>query len=503
MDDNIVCIFVNTNDKNADALFSHTMLLSYEKVLFGDKSERCVFWCADFGWRTFLFHTKGGKTMEKSVSPANTTIKTHTFKEVTMTKKIIAILLALTMLLTLTSCMRTKSSIKYNADGTLDVTYLLAISTQAAESAGESAEDYLMDAETLALYEKNGCTITEYTEDGYHGYIINQKLDPTKPEDTENTEDGEDLEDMVVVDSRWFVEDGIAYFDYDGSSVGDTDSIAESADIIRALGGFAYITLELPIEPITSNATEVSEDGKVLTWDILTTTNVHAEYDFEKLTGSGAVITNYGTNPFEDVKRGTFYHDAVLWAYDWGITTGTSDTTFSPDATCTRGQVVTFLWRAFGEQEPLTTENPFTDVKESDYFYKAVLWAVDWGITTGTSATTFSPNTTCSNAHILTFIWRAFGEPGKTGEGEWYADAVNWASECGMLDGIFTEELDPSAECPRGVVVSFLYRAANSYYDYYEYDFEDWEEFENWEDFEGSGSEPEEESEPTTEDIAE
>ncbi len=162
--------------------------------------------------------------------------------------------------------------------------------------------------------------------------------------------------------------------------------------------------------------------------------------------------------PFEDVKADDYFYEAVIWAYTEGVTTGTSATKFAPEKTCTRGQVVTFLWRAMGKPEPASTENPFEDVKASDYYFKPILWAVEKGITTGTSAKRFSPDTTCTNAHILTFIWRALGEPGKTGEGEWYADAEKWANGAALLDGTYTGEYDVNAGCPRANVVTYLYR---------------------------------------------
>ena len=397
-----------------------------------------------------------------------------------MKKRIIAIIIAAAMLFSLTSCVRTRSRVKFNSDGTVETTYLIAVSTQAAESSGEDAASSFMDEQTLAMYEKNGCTISEYNEDGYYGYLITQKVDPAKQAETDS-EETEELTGMIYSESSWLVEDGVAYFEYDSNSLAESETMRESADIIKALGGFAYVTLEFPIKPLASNATEVSEDGKILTWDILETSLVHVEYDFEELKKSGVTFTKYATNPFEDVKHDDACHDPVLWAYNYGITTGTSETKFSPEASCTRGQVVTFLWRSVGEPEPMTTDNPFTDVKESDYFYKAVLWAVENEITTGTSATKFSPDTTCSYAHILTFIWRAFGEPGKTGEGEWYADAMSWAEKTAMLNGFFTNDSDPMAECPRGAVVTFLYRSVGSIIGYITYDtyddYGEWDEF--------------------------
>ena len=163
-------------------------------------------------------------------------------------------------------------------------------------------------------------------------------------------------------------------------------------------------------------------------------------------------------NPFFDVKESDYFYDAVMWAYEERITTGTTATKFAPQSTCTRGQVVTFLWRAMGEPEAKNTVNPFEDVKVSDYYYKAVLWAIEQGITTGTSAKRFSPDVTCTNAHILTFIWRTMGEVGKTGKGEWYDDAIAWAENGGLLDGTFTGKFEPSGKCPRANVVTYLYR---------------------------------------------
>ena len=114
-------------------------------------------------------------------------------------------------------------------------------------------------------------------------------------------------------------------------------------------------------------------------------------------------------NPFTGVKADAYYYDAVLWAIEQGITRGTSDTTFSPNATCTRAQIVTFLWRS--QNSPAAgSVNPFADVKSDDYYANAVLWAVKEEITTGTSDTTFSPANNCTRAQIVTFLWRALAE---------------------------------------------------------------------------------------------
>ena len=174
------------------------------------------------------------------------------------------------------------------------------------------------------------------------------------------------------------------------------------------------------------------------------------------------------TNPFTDVKSSDYYYDSVLWAVENGITAGTGDgTTFSPNDPCTRAQIVTFLWRAYGKQKPAATENPFTDVKPSDYYYDAVLWAVENGITAGTGdGTTFSPNDPCTRAQAVTFQWRAAGKPTVSGgssftdvaSGSYYVGAVAWAVEKGVTAGATTTTFDPNGTCTRAQIVTFLYR---------------------------------------------
>lgn len=173
---------------------------------------------------------------------------------------------------------------------------------------------------------------------------------------------------------------------------------------------------------------------------------------------------------FKDVPKNAYYHDAVMWAVEKGITTGTGDgTTFEPNAICTRGQVVTFLWRTAGKPEPDATENPFKDVTSTDYFHKAVLWAVENGITNGTGdGTTFEPNSNCNRAQIVTFLSRAKNGQPTTNEnpfkdvpaGSYYYNPVLWAVEneitTGTGDGTTFE---PNSNCTRGQVITFLYRA--------------------------------------------
>lgn len=174
-------------------------------------------------------------------------------------------------------------------------------------------------------------------------------------------------------------------------------------------------------------------------------------------------------NPFTDVLKGTYFYDAALWAYYNGITTGTSADKFSPAGTCDRGQTLTFLWRASGSPEPTSNTNPFYDVKASDYYYKAVLWGVEKGITTGTSSNTFSPKNKCTQAQVLTFTWRANGCPsvaniGKTAAGiypdsAYYKIAFGWAEERGMISASFASKSSSANEAaPRCDIVTYLYK---------------------------------------------
>ena len=169
---------------------------------------------------------------------------------------------------------------------------------------------------------------------------------------------------------------------------------------------------------------------------------------------------------FVDVPASAYYADAVKWAVEKGITTGTSATTFSPEASCTRAQMVTFLWRAAGSPAPKATTTAFTDLDKSAYYYDAVLWAVEQGITTGTSSTTFSPNATVTRGQTVTFLYRFAGQPAVSGSSsftdvnssDYYAAAVQWAKEQGITSGTSATTFSPTSDCTRGQIVTFLYR---------------------------------------------
>jgi sulfatase modifying factor 1 len=170
---------------------------------------------------------------------------------------------------------------------------------------------------------------------------------------------------------------------------------------------------------------------------------------------------------FSDVSKNDYFHDAVQWAVDKGITSGTGANTFSPNASCTRGQMVTFLWRAAGSPTPKSAKNPFTDVSRNDYFYNAVLWAAEQGITSGTSASSFSPNDTVNRGQTVTFLWRTNGSPAASGSSfgdvasnTYYAKPVSWAVSHGITAGTGGKSFSPNANCTRAQIVTFLYREA-------------------------------------------
>ncbi len=175
---------------------------------------------------------------------------------------------------------------------------------------------------------------------------------------------------------------------------------------------------------------------------------------------------NPQTGVFVDVATGSYYEDAVDWAVENGITKGTDDTHFSPDSICTRAQAVTFLWRTAGSPAPKTSTMPFTDVPVGSYYYDAVLWAVENGITKGTSDTTFSPNMTCSRAQSVTFLWRSEKSPAAgtanpfadVKSTAYYADAVLWAVKENIIKGTTNTTFSPNADCTRAQIVTFLWR---------------------------------------------
>lgn len=206
-------------------------------------------------------------------------------------------------------------------------------------------------------------------------------------------------------------------------------------------------------------------DGKKLE----VTDKGNGQYTFTMPSGKVEVAAEFvkevEVSPFADVATDAYYYDAVKWAVNKGITNGVSETLFGPDQACTRAQIVTFLWRAAGSPEPKSGSS-FADVAADAYYAKAVAWAVENGITKGTSETTFHPDETCTRAQGVTFLYRALGKLAAAQAGftdvaadSYYADAVNWAAENGVTNGISETLFGPDGSCTRAQIVTFLYRA--------------------------------------------
>ena len=170
---------------------------------------------------------------------------------------------------------------------------------------------------------------------------------------------------------------------------------------------------------------------------------------------------------FDDISEEDYYYEPVLWAAEYEITSGLEEHLFVPQGICTRAQAVTFLWRMFGEEDPVSDTCPFTDVQEASYYYKAVLWAVEEHITDGVEEDKFCPDMECTRGQIVTFLWRADWEPEPfisecsfedVKEHEYYYKAVLWAVENGITTGVADNLFAPDGKCERGQIVTFLYR---------------------------------------------
>ena len=224
------------------------------------------------------------------------------------------------------------------------------------------------------------------------------------------------------------------------------------------------VKVEIPVEKVTPGtvAVIVKADGteEIVKTSIPTKTGVAL-----KLEGSATVKVVDNAKKFSDVPASHWASEAVAFASARGITGGTSDTTFSPDASCTRGQIVTFLWRAAGSPEPKGLSS-LSDVPADAYYAKAVAWALENGITGGTGNGMFSPDATCTRSQSVTFLYRAAGSPtasddiafGDVTAESYYADAVAWAAQNGITSGIGSGLFGPANECSRAQIVTFLYR---------------------------------------------
>ena len=244
-----------------------------------------------------------------------------------------------------------------------------------------------------------------------------------------------------------------------GSSSGSSSTDTKVTAVISKIAAIGTVTKD------SGDAIEAARKA----YDALTDAQKKQVTNYAVLTQAEtayAQLTNGNKTGFTDVASNLYYTDAVKWAVDKSITNGTSATTFSPDASCTRAQIVTFLWRAAGSPAPKSKTNPFTDVDEKAYYADAVLWAVENGITSGTSDTTFSPDMVCTRSQSVTFMYRAAKATVAAGNrfvdvptNAYYASAVQWAVEKGVTSGTGNDRFSPNNNCTRGQIVTFLYRA--------------------------------------------
>ena len=284
---------------------------------------------------------------------------------------------------------------------------------------------------------------------------------------------GKNITEQAEVDAMAkAIEDAIAALvqkSYPVTISGTTEHGTVTASTETAVGGSTVTITVKPDSGYTLGGITVTDsEGNELSL----TDNGNGAYTFTMPSGKVEIHVTFAEdgslNPFQDVPSDAYYFEAVNWAVANNVTNGTSETTFSPNVGCTRAQVVTFLWRAAGQPEPTEGTNPFTDVKEGTYYYKAVLWAVEKGITNGTSETTFDPDETCTRGQIVTFLWRRAGKPAPTGANNPFADvkpstyfgsAVLWAAEKGITNGTSETTFEPNEDCTRAQVVTFLWRA--------------------------------------------
>lgn len=356
----------------------------------------------------------------------------------------------------------------------------------ACTNGGSFASDAGFHGFTLAVPQKDGCV--------FAGWFSDPDLTKTEGLSEENgTYTGTPTTDIHADGRRYYAKwepsadsilgktDGEQMaVDFGTVFYGDTPSAtvtftgSNALKEIKSYGGFfeakidgmnVVITPKADLQPGTYTDTLYvhTENGAVHFISVtLTVTEKSADSDLPFWLPAAI-----GSNPFSDVAGGAYYNEAVRWAVKNGVASGTDAKHFSPDAACTRGQAVTFLWRAAGCPAPALAENPFADVKPTDYCYDAVLWAVQTGVAKGTSASTFSPDAACTRGQIVTFLYRAAGSPsgyansGYTDvpETSYCAAPVAWAVALRVTSGTSAITFSPDALCTRAQIVTFLYRA--------------------------------------------
>ncbi|MBR0441631.1 MAG: Ig-like domain-containing protein, partial [Firmicutes bacterium] len=313
--------------------------------------------------------------------------------------------------------------------------------------------------EEVATVDENGkvtavaagtAEITVKTEDGEFTAVCTVKV--TKKSSGGGSSSGSDDKPVSKIEVPEETENGEVTVEKDKAAEGSKVTIKVDPDE-------GYVVDEVTVTDKKGNKIPVTDNGDGTYTFTMPDTEVSVDASFKKKEPV--------SNPFADIRPSDYFYDAVLWAYENGITDGTDATHFSPSKSCSRGQMVTFLWRAAGSPEPKSGTCPFTDIDSGAYYYKAVLWAYENGITEGTSPTTFSPNGTETRAQTVTFLWRWNGKPApKLAESSftdipqdtWYTEAVLWAVENGITEGTSPTTFSPDKDCTRAQIVTFLYR---------------------------------------------
>ncbi|MBQ5436324.1 MAG: Ig-like domain-containing protein, partial [Firmicutes bacterium] len=313
--------------------------------------------------------------------------------------------------------------------------------------------------EEVATVDENGkvtavaagtAEITVKTEDGEFTAVCTVKV--TKKSSGGGSSSGSDDKPVSKIEAPEETENGEVTVEKDKAAEGSKVTIKVDPDE-------GYVVDEVTVTDKKGNKIPVTDNGDGTYTFTMPDTEVSVDASFKKKEPV--------SNPFADIRPSDYFYDAVLWAYENGITDGTDATHFSPSKSCSRGQMVTFLWRAAGSPEPKSGTCPFTDIDSGAYYYKAVLWAYENGITEGTSPTTFSPNGTETRAQTVTFLWRWNGKPApKLAESSftdipqdtWYTEAVLWAVDNGITEGTSPTTFSPDKDCTRAQIVTFLYR---------------------------------------------
>ncbi len=312
---------------------------------------------------------------------------------------------------------------------------------------GYTGDTWCLDCETMIL---EGTVITAPGHNYEDGSCTNcGETDPDyKPDNTV----------VVEVTHEELATNGVVTVTWDPAKMQLTD-IVIYADYTSILEGEGFVTFGY----VSLNGIPAGKTVAKLTFEAVDAKDAEVTVEVEELNNNKPAVVN----PFVDVEEDDYFFDPVMWAVSEGITNGVDATHFGPKQECNRAQIVTFLWRAAGSPEPTTTQNPFTDVDSDDYYYKAVLWAVEEGITNGISATMFGPKQICSRAQIVTFLWRAAGSPepattqnpfADVDSDDYYYKAVLWAVEEGVTNGMNATTFGSKLNCTRAQAITFLYR---------------------------------------------